>query len=57
MPRRLLRDGEVVADEWRTSSEAAGDDLAADSHLMLTLRSNGCRDRDAMDYRAAGASA
>ena len=28
MPRRLLRDGEVVADEWRTSSEAApGDDL------------------------------
>jgi len=32
MPRRLLRDGEVVVDEWRTSSEAgAGDDL------MLTL--------------------
>jgi uncharacterized protein (DUF934 family) len=28
MPRRLLRDGEVVVDEWRTSSEAApGDDL------------------------------
>jgi uncharacterized protein (DUF934 family) len=28
MPRRLLRDGEVVVDEWRTSSEAGpGDDL------------------------------
>jgi uncharacterized protein (DUF934 family) len=28
MPRWLLRDGEVVADEWRTPSEAApGDDL------------------------------
>jgi len=28
MPRRLLRDGEVIVDEWRTSSEAApGDDL------------------------------
>jgi uncharacterized protein (DUF934 family) len=28
MPRWLLRDGEVVLDEWRTSSEAApGDDL------------------------------
>jgi uncharacterized protein (DUF934 family) len=28
MPRRLLRDGEVVSDEWRTASEAApGDDL------------------------------
>jgi uncharacterized protein (DUF934 family) len=28
MPRRLLRDGEAVLDEWRTSSEAApGDDL------------------------------
>ena len=28
MPRRLLRDGEVVSDEWRTASEAApGDDV------------------------------
>jgi uncharacterized protein (DUF934 family) len=28
MPRRLLRDGEIVSDEWRTPSEAApGDDL------------------------------
>jgi uncharacterized protein (DUF934 family) len=28
MPRRLLRDGEFVFDEWRTASEAApGDDL------------------------------
>jgi uncharacterized protein (DUF934 family) len=28
MPRRLLRDGEVVPDEWRTPTEAApGDDL------------------------------
>jgi uncharacterized protein (DUF934 family) len=34
MPRRLLRDGEVVVDEWRTLSEATDD---ADSPLMLTL--------------------
>jgi len=34
MPRRLLRDGEVVIDDWRTLSEAAADD---DSALMLPL--------------------
>ncbi len=34
MPRRLLRDGEVVIDDWRTLSEAAADD---DSALMLPV--------------------
>jgi uncharacterized protein (DUF934 family) len=34
MPRRLLRDGEVVVDDWRTLSEAGADD---DSALLLTL--------------------
>jgi uncharacterized protein (DUF934 family) len=34
MPRRLLRDGEVVADEWRTLGDA---DVADDSALILTF--------------------
>ena len=34
MPRRLLRDGEVVADDWRYLDEAAG---AAGSALILTI--------------------
>jgi uncharacterized protein (DUF934 family) len=34
MPRRMLRDGEVVVDDWRTLNEAAADE---DSPLMLTL--------------------
>jgi uncharacterized protein (DUF934 family) len=34
MPRRLLRDGEVVVDDWRTSGESGADD---DSALLLTL--------------------
>jgi uncharacterized protein (DUF934 family) len=34
MPRRLLRDGRIVLDEWRTSDEAG---LADDSPLMLTF--------------------
>ena len=33
MPRRLLRDGEVVADEWRLPAEGPSDDAA----LMLPL--------------------
>jgi uncharacterized protein (DUF934 family) len=49
MPRRLLRDGEVVLDEWRTSSEAApGDDLlltftewSAERERWLALRRPG----------------
>jgi len=34
MPRRLLRDGEIVVDEWRYLGEAAA---AADSALILTF--------------------
>jgi uncharacterized protein (DUF934 family) len=34
MPRRLLRDRQIVADEWRYASEAAGDALAP---LIVTL--------------------
>ncbi len=34
MPRRLLRDGEVVADDWRALNEAQAAD---DSALMLTV--------------------
>jgi len=34
MPRRLLRDAEVVVDDWRTLSEATADD---DSALMLPV--------------------
>jgi uncharacterized protein (DUF934 family) len=40
MPRRLLRDGALVADEWRTADEwrAAGDGAAAEGGpLMLGL--------------------
>jgi len=34
MPRRLLRDGEIVVDEWRYLGEA---EAAADSALILTF--------------------
>lgn len=34
MPRRLLRDGEVVADDWLYANEAEG---AGDAGLILTL--------------------
>lgn len=34
MPRRLLRDGAIVVDEWRTSGDGAAAD---DGALMLTL--------------------
>jgi uncharacterized protein (DUF934 family) len=34
MPRRLLRDRQIVADEWRYASEAAGDALAP---LIVTV--------------------
>jgi uncharacterized protein (DUF934 family) len=39
MPRRLLRDGAIVVDEWRTAGDgaAAVDTLADDGPLMLAL--------------------
>src|SRR5271156_5947384 len=44
MPRRLLRDGAIVVDEWRTAVDgaaavdtAAGDTVADDAPLMLAL--------------------
>jgi len=35
MPRRLLRDGAIVVDEWRTAGDGAA--LADDAALMLSL--------------------
>ena len=40
MPRRLLRDGEVVADDWLYANEAAD---AGDAGVDLDPRSSGCR--------------
>jgi uncharacterized protein (DUF934 family) len=39
MPRRLLRDGAIVVDEWRTTADAAADAAAVadDGALMLAL--------------------
>ena len=34
MPRRLLRDGAIVVDEWRTTADGA---VADDGPLMLAL--------------------
>jgi uncharacterized protein (DUF934 family) len=38
MPRRLLRDGEIAVDEWRTLGEAGeSGDVSEDLALLLTL--------------------
>ena len=36
MPRQLLRDGRVVADDWRYASEIDGDAVAARAGVILT---------------------